>query len=210
MTRITVIGGTGYTGSAIVAAAAARGHEVTSYSRNLPADPVEGVEYVAADLLDPSVTDRALEGADVVVSALSPRGALEGALEGIDVELARKAAAAGVRLVVVGGFGSLRPVAGAPRIAESPDFPEAYRAESEEMARVLSALEAGIESLSWLYVSPTAGYGAHNPGETTGSYRVGGAVVAPDAGEVSGVDFGIAVVDLAGQAETTGHVSVFA
>ncbi|HBX80751.1 MAG TPA: NAD-dependent epimerase, partial [Propionibacteriaceae bacterium] len=33
MARITVLGGTGYAGSNIVKAAAARGHQVTSFSR---------------------------------------------------------------------------------------------------------------------------------------------------------------------------------
>ena len=40
MSRITVIGGTGYAGSAIVAEAAARGHQVTALSRSLPDAPI--------------------------------------------------------------------------------------------------------------------------------------------------------------------------
>ncbi len=43
MSRIIVIGGTGYAGSAIVTEAAARGHAVTAFSRSLPAEPVPGV-----------------------------------------------------------------------------------------------------------------------------------------------------------------------
>jgi uncharacterized protein len=39
VSRITVIGGTGYAGSAIVAEAAARGHQVTALSRSLPGAP---------------------------------------------------------------------------------------------------------------------------------------------------------------------------
>ncbi|WP_194922416.1 NmrA family NAD(P)-binding protein, partial [Catenulispora rubra] len=43
MTSITVIGGTGYTGSHIIREAAARGHQVTSLSRSLPAEQLPGV-----------------------------------------------------------------------------------------------------------------------------------------------------------------------
>lgn len=46
MSRITVIGGTGYAGSAIVAEAAARGHEVAVLSRSAPEPPVGDVSYV--------------------------------------------------------------------------------------------------------------------------------------------------------------------
>lgn len=37
MTRITVLGGTGYAGAHIVRIAAERGHEVVSFSRSEPA-----------------------------------------------------------------------------------------------------------------------------------------------------------------------------
>ena len=46
MARITVIGGTGYAGSAIVEQAAARGHQVTALSKGAPKAPVETVTYV--------------------------------------------------------------------------------------------------------------------------------------------------------------------
>lgn len=42
MARITAIGGTGYAGSGVVKAAVARGHAVTSYSRSLPGQQVNG------------------------------------------------------------------------------------------------------------------------------------------------------------------------
>ena len=52
MSRITVLGGTGYAGSAVVREAAARGHEVTAFSRTLPAEQVVGVTYVQGDAVD--------------------------------------------------------------------------------------------------------------------------------------------------------------
>jgi uncharacterized protein YbjT (DUF2867 family) len=52
MARISVLGGTGYAGSAVVAEAAQRGHTVTSISRNAPEQRIDGVEYVEGSLLD--------------------------------------------------------------------------------------------------------------------------------------------------------------
>ena len=52
MTRITVLGGTGYTGTNIVREALARGLEVTAVARNTPASPVEGVTYVTGGAAD--------------------------------------------------------------------------------------------------------------------------------------------------------------
>jgi uncharacterized protein YbjT (DUF2867 family) len=54
MSTITVVGGTGYAGSAIVREAAKRGHDVVSFSRNVPAEEarVEGVRYETGSMLD--------------------------------------------------------------------------------------------------------------------------------------------------------------
>ena len=52
MTRITVLGGTGYTGGNIAREAVARGHQVTSISRTLPEDQIDGVTYRTGDALD--------------------------------------------------------------------------------------------------------------------------------------------------------------
>lgn len=50
MTRIHVLGGTGYAGSRIVCEAAKRGHQVVSYSRSIPDKQTPGVEYRAGDV----------------------------------------------------------------------------------------------------------------------------------------------------------------
>ena len=115
MSRITVLGGTGYAGSAIAAEAAARGHQVTSLSRSLPPKPIPDVTYVQGDVADEAALAPVIEGADVVVSALAPRGPLAEPFREVSRTVARLAAAAGARLYVVGGFSSLRPAPGADR-----------------------------------------------------------------------------------------------
>ncbi len=92
MSRITVLGGTGYAGSAVVAEAAKRGHDVTSVSRSEPTARIEGVDYVIGSTLDAAILDAVLPGRDVVFSALSPRGDMAGKVEGaVDDLIARLA-----------------------------------------------------------------------------------------------------------------------
>jgi putative NADH-flavin reductase len=199
MAKITVFGGTGYAGGNIVAAAASKGHQVTSYSRNQPEAPVAGVDYRTGDVADAAVVATAVEGADVVVSALSPRGALDGAgvLRAIDTKIGKAAQAAGARFGVVGGAGSLLVAEGGPKVADTDDFPAQFSAEAAEMGGVLDDLRASDAGLDWFFVSPAGDFGAWAPGEATGTYRVGGDVLLVDAdgnSNISGADFAAAVV----------------
>lgn len=205
MAKITVIGGTGYAGSHIVAEAAARGHEVVSYSRNAPAAPVSGVTYQHGDAADRAALAAAIEGADVVIGALSPRGELAGRALDAYRAVAAQAKSADDRLIIIGGFGGLRPAPDAPRFVEQ-DFPEAFRPEALEMISVLEWLETGESGTDWVFVSPAALFGSYAPGERTGSYRTGGRVAleGTDGGQttISGEDFAIAMVD---EAESARH-----
>jgi uncharacterized protein len=195
MSKILVIGGTGYTGGNITREAVSRGHEVTSVSRSRPAAPVEGVVYSHGEAGD---SVGAVAGQDVVVATLSPRGDTAGKLPGLYQELTREAAAARARLVVIGGFSSLRPAAGEPRFAEG-EIPEQFRSEALELEAVREWLTTSApEELDWTFVSPAGGYGAWAAGEKTGTYRLGGEVALFDAdgnSEISGADFALAVVD---------------
>lgn len=199
MARIVVLGGTGYAGSNIVAAATAKGHQVVSYSRNLPYTPTAGVDYRTGDISDNTLLAAAIKGADVVISALSPRGALEGAgvLRAIEAKIAHAAKDAGVRFGVIGGAGSLLVAEGGPALAETNSFPAEYKAEADELASVLDDLRASDAALDWFFVSPAANFGAWVPGEATGTYRIGGDVLLTDAdrnSNISGADLADAVV----------------
>ena len=200
MSRITVIGGTGYAGSAIVAEAAARGHEVTAFSRSLPAEPVPGVSYVQGDARDESDLSSVISGAEVVAEALAPRGPLAESFRDVYRTIARLAEAEGARLFVVGGFSSLRPSAGAPRFVE--DLSEAPAAVRDEIragsALITEDLPAAPETLDWVFVSPAGGFGSFAPGERLGHYRLGDDVaVQPDGGgAISGADYALGFVDL--------------
>lgn len=193
---IVVFGGTGYTGGSVVREAAARDHHVISVSRSEPQEPVDGVRYEVGRVSE--VAARVVPGADVVVAALSPRGDMAGRLVEVYGELARLSAQSGARYLQIGGFSSLRPGPGLPRVVEG-EIPEQYRAEAleGEATRVMLA-EQAPEELDWLFISPAGGYGSFAPGERTGTYRVGNEVALFDAdgnSNISGADFALAIVD---------------
>jgi putative NADH-flavin reductase len=204
MSRIVVIGGTGYAGGAIVAEAAVRGHEVTALSRSLPDDRALGVSYILGDATDEATLASVISGADVVVAALAPRGPLAGPFREVNRTIARLADAENARLFVVGGYSSLRPAAGAPRFME--DLSHAPAEFHDEIlagaALIIEDLPATPETLNWVFVSPALAFGAFAPGERLGEYRLGGDVaVAPDdGGAISSADYAIGFVDLIEQA----------
>lgn len=203
MSTIAVVGGTGYTGTNVAKEARARGHDVVSFSRSAPQEPVPGVSYEHGTSAE---AVRVVPGTDVVVAALSPRGATAGTLRETYAALADAAVEAGSRLIVVGGFSSLRPAPGEPRFAEG-EVPEEYRAEALEGESVRQWLESSApDALAWTFVSPAGAYGAWAPGERTGRYRLGGDVALfDDAGnsEISGADLAVAIVD---EVENAAHV----
>ena len=200
MSRIAVIGGTGYAGSAIVAEAARRGHQVTAFSRSAPDEPIAGVTYVQGDASDEADLRAVVEGSDAVVAALAPRGPLADTFREVNRVIARLADAAGATLFVVGGYSSLRPAPAADRfVTDLSAVPAELHPEIlAGAALILEDLPMTPDSLTWTFVSPALGFGAHAPVEDTGRYRLGSDVaVAPhDGGTISAPDYALGVVDL--------------
>ncbi|QYM76275.1 NAD(P)-dependent oxidoreductase [Leucobacter luti] len=205
MTKVTIIGGSGYAGSHIAEAAAVRGFFVTSVSRGEVAQQLGGVNYTTGSVLDPADRARLLADSDVVIVAVSPRGDMAGKVRQAIAELAVEAQAAGVRLGVIGGAGSLLQEEGGDLVMNGAGFPDEIKAEAAEMGGVLDDLRATPEALDWFYVSPAGGFGPWAAGEFTGDFRVGGDVLLTDAAgnsAISGADFGVAIAD---EIETPTH-----
>ncbi|MCW2287707.1 hypothetical protein EDF60_1375 [Leucobacter luti] len=205
MTKVTIIGGSGYAGSHIAEAAAVRGFFVTSVSRGEVAQQLGGVTYTTGSVLDPADRARLLADSDVVIVAVSPRGDMAGKVRKAIAELAVEAQAAGVRLGVIGGAGSLLQEEGGDLVMNGAGFPDEIKAEAAEMGGVLDDLRATPEALDWFYVSPAGGFGPWAAGEFTGDFRVGGDVLLTDAAgnsAISGADFGVAIAD---EIETPTH-----
>jgi len=211
MSRISILGGTGYTGAAVVAEAARRGHDVTAVSRSAPADPIPGVTYLQGSVLDDEIQRQAFDHADAVVSATSPRGDMAGTLPDLHRSLLSRAADAGVRLAVVGGFSSLRPAPGEPRFSEG-EIKEEFRVEALEGAEVLEVMFAAPEGADWVFFSPAGKFGSFAPFPKRGTYRLGGDVALFDDEGVSALgaeDFALAILDVIESSEhSRAHVSV--
>ena len=204
MATIAIFGGTGYAGAAIRDEALKRGHHVISISRTVPASDesdIPGLEYRYGSVHDVALVDEVAGDADVVV--VSIRFAHHGSGEGLKLidafpVLTRACAAHGTRLGVVGGAASLLVADGGPRLIDTPEFPEQFKAEAASAAEMLEALRAGTTGVDWFFVSPAAEFGSYNPGEPTGKYRVGGDILLTDESgksEISGADFALAFVD---------------
>ncbi len=204
MTRIAVIGGSGYAGRHIVAEAVSRGHAVLSVARRIPSERHPGALYLEGSLADVPSLLAELDGVDVVVSAVAPRGDTAGLVRPNIGALAATLPET-VRLGVIGGAGGSLVAPGGPRLIDT-GFPEEFKAEALEMIGVLEDLQAQASDRDWFFIHPAGGFGAFRPGERTGTYRDGGDVLVTDAdGEsfISGEDFAIAVVD---EIESPKHV----
>jgi putative NADH-flavin reductase len=194
MTSVIIFGGTGYAGGAIGAEAVRRGHSVTSVSPSGKPGP-DGVTSVQGSLGDTALVDSLAADSDVIVVAIRAEG---GELAATLPALLDAAARHGTRLGVVGGAGSLHVSDGGPRLVDLPEFPDAYKGEALAHADVLTELRAAPAEVDWFYLSPAAAFGAHAPGEATGSFRTSDDILLSDAegnSHISGADYATAFVD---------------
>jgi uncharacterized protein len=195
--KVLVFGAGGNIGRAITAELLSRGHTVTAASRS--GTQVDGLDIPveAADAADPVTVARLAQGRDAVVAAIGPKpgapvpdGAFSGPAHGL-IEGLRQA---GVRrLMVLGGAGSLE-VTGGQRVVDAPDFPDAWKPNALGQAEALDIYRTAGD-LDWTYVSPAA---IIQPGERTGTYRVGGdQLLVNDSGEsrISIPDYAAGFVD---------------
>lgn len=185
--KVALIGASGQAGSRLLAELSSRGHHVTAIAR----DPsriakLAHVTPVAGDVYDAPALAKLLAGHDAVISSVhftasDPRKLIEAVR------------ASGVkRYFVVGGAGGLY-VAPGVRLIDTPQFPEAYRAEATKGVEFLDLLK-GVSDLDWTFLSPAAMF---IPGERTGKFRLGlDDLIANAAGSsISFEDFAIAAVD---------------
>ena len=180
MARITVLGGTGYGGAAVVREAARRGHAVTSYSRRPPEQPVDGVTYVDRFAARPGPPAQSVRDADVVFEALSPRGDMAGQGRGDRRRPHPARRRAGVRLGVLGGASSMLVSEGGPRLFDTAETAPEILPEVQTGLDVLETLKSAPETLDWFYVSPAASFGAWVHAPVTGAYRLSDDVLLTD------------------------------
>jgi len=125
MSHIAIIGATGRAGGRLLEEALRRGHTVTAIARKA-SEKLSGranVKAVDVDALDGPALEKALAGHDAVFSAAHFATVPPAAI----IEPVKRAGVK--RLLVVGGAGSLFAAPGL-KVIETPNFPDAYRAEA--------------------------------------------------------------------------------
>lgn len=202
---ITVVGATGRVGGRVVDEALARGHDVTAVGRHSGAfsSLPSAVSTVVGDASRADEVARFGEDQDVVISATSPSTGADNELAAVARALLDGASRVGVRLLVVGGAGSLVVPGGDGTLAvDDPAFV------SESAQPVATACVEQLEvfrrdsAADWTYLSPAA---EMQPGERTGSFRTGTDELIVDTharSRISMEDLAVALID---EAETPRH-----
>lgn len=199
--KIAVIAANGKAGRLIVEEAANRGMDVTAIVRgeNRTVAPTA----IVKDLFD--LTREDLEGFDVVVDAFGvwTPDAID-LIPSATVHVARALSGSDVRLLVVGGAGSLYiDPEHTKTVVDVTPFPDAAMPVVLGHGKALEELR-GFDDVRWTYVSPAGDFQAD--GERTGSYVLGGEeLVLNSRGEsvISYADYAIAMVD---EIESGAHV----
>lgn len=186
--NVVILGISGRVGSRLAHELLQRGHRVTGIARNVAAvAPRDGLSLASADVADGERLLPLLKGHDAVISSTRFAGSDAASLIAV-------VKAAGVpRLLVVGGAGSLEVAPGVALI-DTPEFPEAYKAEASGGRDFLAVLRQERQ-LDWTFLSPSALF---EPGQRTGTFRLGKDSLLVDAkgdSAISMEDFAIALSD---------------
>ncbi len=191
--KIGIIGATGQAGSLIAEEAVQRGHQVTAIVRH-PEKLRLKLPVLAKDLF--ALTTADLTDFDVIVDAFRPANAHEDQHQTSLQHLVDILHSTAVRLLVVGGAGSLFvDDAQTTRLYETPNFKDEWKPTSVNMGKALINLQK-VTDVQWTYLSPSAAFLADAP--RTGSYDIGqDRLLTNLAGksEISYADFAIALVD---------------
>lgn len=195
--NITLIGASGFIGTAVLNEALARDHRVTALvTRPERLSAHANLTALAADVMDVAALTAQLAGADAVVSAFSGHAhadTFDYFVAGTRNIITAAKEARAPRLVVVGGAGSLE-VAPGVQLIDTPDFPPQYKATAEGARTALQLLRKEV-SLNWTMLSPSA---LIAPGQRTGSFRtsVDQLLIGADgSSRISVEDFALALVD---------------
>ncbi|HSV80375.1 MAG TPA: NAD(P)-dependent oxidoreductase [Ramlibacter sp.] len=202
--NVTLIGASGFIGSALLKEALARGHRVKALVRR-PEQiaPQADLQAVKADVFDADALARQVRGSDAVISAFSGHShgdVRNDYLRGLQAIVQASKSASVPRLLVVGGAGSLF-VAPGLQVVDTPDFPDQWKGSALGARDGLDYLRTQ-QQLDWTMLSPAA---LIQPGERTGQFRLGKDDLLQDAqgqSRISLEDYAIAMLD---ELETPAH-----
>ncbi|WP_040777360.1 NAD(P)-dependent oxidoreductase [Nocardia pneumoniae] len=208
--HIGVFGATGVIGSRVVTEALQRGHRVTAFTRDAARIPAErGQEtWEVADWLNADSIAAAIADLDVVVSAVNAGHGIPDTIAnasnfvvGAQAMVAALNRHPRVRLIAVGGAGSLEVAPGVQLLDTGDDFTRILTEALDvpaEYAEVVRALRDALNvyrqsNRNWTYLSPSSG--RINPGARTGRFRIGGDQLLVGGADISAEDVALALLD---------------
>lgn len=207
MSKIVLIGASGFIGSAILNEALNRDIRVTAVVRNPEKIKISNpnLKIVKADVSSAHTVTEVTGGADVVISAYSPGWSnpniYEDTLKTYPAILEGVKKAGAKRLLIVGGAGTLFAAPGL-RVVDSGTIPEKILGAVKSLGEFYLHTLMNEKEIDWVFFSPA---GVIEPGERTGKYRLGkDDLIVNDKGEskISVQDYAKAMID---ELETPAH-----
>ncbi|MDO6736779.1 NAD(P)-dependent oxidoreductase [Wenyingzhuangia sp. 2_MG-2023] len=193
--KITIVGAGGNIGQRIVKEAASRNYSlklITSKSKDFFG--TENAELQAVDIFNTDALAESFKGSDVVISAYAPPHSDTSKLMEASKSLVAAAKKANVRLIAVGGAGSLK-VSETLQLVDAPNFPEEYKPVALAHRGVLEQIYNKERELNWTNVSPSAYI---FEGERTNNFKIGeDNLIVNDKGEssISMEDFAVGIIN---------------
>lgn len=207
MKKTALIGASGFVGSAILNELLARGYEVEALVRNPGNVKVKNDRLTVkkVDVADTAALAADLKGYDTVISAYNP-GWTNPDIYNLTLQnyprILRAAKEAGVkRLLIVGGAGTLFCAPGL-RVVDSGVIPAEIMGGVKSLGEFYLGTLANEKDIDWVFFSPA---GSLEPGEATGTYRLGKDDLIVDSEGKSRItvgDYARAMVD---ELETPAH-----
>ena len=191
--KIAIIGANGKSGSNLVQEALKQGYDVTAIVRNKEYKNGD-IKVVYKDVLELTKAD--LAGFDAVISAFAAWASETFPLhKKVAKHLADALSGTKIRLLVIGGAGTLYVDDQGTMAMDTPDFPPEYMGVAKATAESFFELKGRTDVL-WTYVSPAEDYDAN--GARTGKYVLGNDHVILNSQNESYIgyaDLAIAIID---------------
>lgn len=200
MKNVTLIGASGFVGTAILNELLARGHRVTAVVRNPGKIGIKSpsLTVVQADVTDTSALVAACKGRDAVISAYNPGwtnpNIYEETLRNYPLILEAVRQSGVRRLLCVGGAGTLFCAPGL-RVVDSGVIPEAIMGGVRSLGEFYLNTLMNEKEIDWIFFSPA---GTLEPGKRTGKFRLGKDDLIMDENgrsHISVEDYAVAMVD---------------
>ena len=200
MKNVTLIGASGFVGTAILNELLARGHRVTAVVRNPGKIGIKSpsLTVVQADVTDTSALVAACMGRDAIISAYNPGwtnpNIYEETLRNYPLILEAVRQSGVRRLLCVGGAGTLFCAPGL-RVVDSGVIPDAIMGGVRSLGEFYLNTLMNEKEIDWIFFSPA---GTLEPGKRTGKFRLGKDDLIVDENgnsHISVEDYAVAMVD---------------